>query len=69
MPERGDASYENNGKERKDQTESGCRGGGLGGWGGAQTESCGRLKKKLEVAAGSFLYRAIRNIDGSDRKD
>lgn len=33
MPERGDASYENNGKERKDQTESGCRGGGVGGWG------------------------------------
>lgn len=30
MPERGDASSENNGKERKDQTENSCRGAGVG---------------------------------------
>lgn len=64
MPQRGDASSQNNGKERKDQTENSCR----GGVGGVQTESCGTLEKKLELGAGPAQNREISDIKSCDRK-
>lgn len=36
--------------------------------GGVQTESCGRLKKKLELGAGPSHNRAISDIKSCDRK-